>query len=194
MGERRRAAPHAEGKFGTAPAQATIAVTLRGGEIQQRRRPRPFPPPVGGPFRAMPRAPQMCRTAVHGTDVSICRNVCSQTRRGRKGAAGFRDFVQKMKLLLHSVTIPLMFLSVALFLPGSCCTDSAGDYCTCKMAASWRRVTLVEGCNGTLSSPVSLLLQKRQITGADLAPATPYVFPLTLKKINVPSQFFSSII
>lgn len=61
VGERRRVAPHWAGKFGTAVARATIAVTLCRREIQQRRRPRPFPPPVGGPSPATLRSLQMCK-------------------------------------------------------------------------------------------------------------------------------------
>lgn len=61
VGERRRAAPHWAGKFGTAVARATITVTLCRREIQQRSRPRPFPPPVGRPSRATLRSLQMCK-------------------------------------------------------------------------------------------------------------------------------------
>lgn len=61
VAERRRAAPHTAGKFGTALARATIAVTLCRWEQELRRRPRPLPPPVGCPFGALPRSLQMCK-------------------------------------------------------------------------------------------------------------------------------------
>lgn len=102
VGERRRAAPHCAGKFGTAVARATIAVTLCRREIQQPGRPRPFPPPVGCPSRAMLGSLQMCKLLCEAPTALVLRihsTSAGQTREKKTCRGSFLKACRKSPAL-----------------------------------------------------------------------------------------------